>query len=139
MLLAEEPMHGYRIIQEIAERSDGQWRPSAGSVYPTISQLEDEGLIRLTQGETPRVAQLTDAGRAYAEAHAAELRAVWTDATESWPDAMHALRKEVHAARAALFEVMHTANEQQLAQATKILAEARRSLLKITAEEDTDD
>src|SRR5262249_49122735 len=49
-LLAEEPRNGYQLIQEIAERSDGVWQPSPGSVYPALQQLEDEGLI---QAETP--------------------------------------------------------------------------------------
>ena len=77
-LLAEEPMNGYQIIQAIGERSDGVWRPSPGSVYPALQQLEDEGLIRAEAGEGGRRAyQLTDEGRAYAEAHPDELRAPW--------------------------------------------------------------
>src|SRR5580693_147891 len=59
LLLAEQPRNGYQLIQEIEERSDGQWRPSSGSVYPALSQLEDEGLIRSTDGaETGRAFEL---------------------------------------------------------------------------------
>ncbi len=46
VLLAEKPSHGYQIIQELERRSDGAWRASPGSVYPTLQQLEDEGLVR---------------------------------------------------------------------------------------------
>src|SRR3954470_598837 len=61
-LVAEQPRHGYEIIQEIAERTGGAWRPSPGSVYPTLSQLEDEGLVRVEQSEGRRVVHLTEAG-----------------------------------------------------------------------------
>ena len=63
-LLAEEPMHGYQIIQVISERSGGNWTPSPGSVYPTLQQLEDEGLIEPADSESGRrVFALTEAGR----------------------------------------------------------------------------
>src|SRR5215210_86537 len=51
VLLAEEPRNGYQLMQEIEERSDGVWRPSPGSVYPALQQLEDEGLVRVAPGE----------------------------------------------------------------------------------------
>src|SRR5215831_16458020 len=77
-LLAEEPMNGYQIIQAIAERSDGVWRPSPGSVYPALQQLEDEGLVRAEAAEGGRRAyQLTEEGRSYVEAHPEEVRAPW--------------------------------------------------------------
>ena len=77
-LLAEEPMNGYQIIGEISERSDGVWRPSPGSVYPALQQLEDEGLIRAEAGDGGRRAYvLTDEGREYVAAHPDEVRAPW--------------------------------------------------------------
>src|SRR5258708_10997912 len=77
-LLAEEPMNGYQIIQEISERSGGVWRASPGSIYPALQQMEDEGLITAEAGEGGRRAyQLTEDGRAYAAAHPDELRAPW--------------------------------------------------------------
>src|ERR1700731_1843201 len=79
-LLAEQPMHGYQIIQELTERSGGAWRPSPGSVYPTLQQLEDEGLVRAVQTEAGRrVHELTEAGRAEAAATGRE-SAPWEDA-----------------------------------------------------------
>ena len=62
-LLAEAPKHGYQIIREIAERSEGAWTPSPGSVYPTLQQLTDEGLVRSDETEGKRVYELTEEGR----------------------------------------------------------------------------
>ncbi len=69
-LLAERPMHGYQIISEIAERSGGAWKPSAGSVYPTLQLLADEGLISAEESNGRKTYSLTEAGRAEAEASA---------------------------------------------------------------------
>jgi DNA-binding PadR family transcriptional regulator len=124
-------MHGYRIIQEIAERSGGWWKPSAGSVYPTISQLEDEGLVEPTEGATPKVVRLTEAGRVYVEEHADELAAVWSDRADSTPEAMMALHEQMAETRAVLFELIQTGSDQQIADATRLLAETRRSLGEI--------
>src|SRR3978361_201908 len=63
LLLAEEPMHGYQLMQAIAERSGGRWAPSPGAIYPTISQLEDEGLVTVTADAGRKLVTLTDAGR----------------------------------------------------------------------------
>ena len=69
--------NGYQLIQEIPARTDGVWRPSAGSVYPALQQLEDEGLIAPEGEGRRRMYSLTDAGRTYAEEHADELSASW--------------------------------------------------------------
>ncbi len=99
-LLAEEPMNGYQIIQQISDRSGGLWRPSPGSVYPALAQLEDEGLIVLqaTAGER-RAYALTEAGRSYVAEHADELKAPWSavsgDAASAAAD-LHSLVRQVH-------------------------------------------
>src|SRR5437667_331993 len=67
VLLADGSMHGYQVIQELTERSGGMWRPSPGSIYPTLQQLEDEGLVRSSESDGRRVYQLTDTGRAEVE------------------------------------------------------------------------
>src|SRR5215218_4893726 len=69
VLLGEEPRNGYQLMQEIEQRSDGVWRPSPGSVYPALQQLEDEGLVRVAPGEGRKAFELTDEGRAHVEAH----------------------------------------------------------------------
>src|SRR6266567_8165996 len=136
-LLAEEPMNGYQIIQQISERSGGLWRPSPGSVYPALAQLEDEGLIaaQASAGER-RAYALTDAGRAYAVEHADELKAPWSamsgDAVSAAAD-MHSLVRQVHM---AAFQVLSAGNQTQQAQACKVLTQARRSLYRILAEDD---
>src|ERR1700760_4080789 len=72
-LLAERPMHGYEMIKEIEERTDGAWVPSAGSIYPTLQLLEDEGLIRGKDSDGKRRFTLTDTGRAEQEQKAEEV------------------------------------------------------------------
>ena len=67
LLLAEQPMHGYQLMQAIAERSGGRWAPSPGAIYPTISQLEDEGLVTVTAAAGRKLVTLTDAGREHIE------------------------------------------------------------------------
>ncbi len=64
LLLAEEPRNGYQIMQEVEERSEGVWRPSPGSVYPALAQLEDEGLIRSEEIDGRKLFAITDAGTA---------------------------------------------------------------------------
>ncbi len=99
-LLAEQPMNGYQIIQEIGERSGGVWRPSPGSVYPALQQLEDEGLIRAEAGDGGRRAyQLTDEGREYAASHTDELRAPWDVVAGSAGGAAIEMRKLIGTGR----------------------------------------
>jgi DNA-binding PadR family transcriptional regulator len=138
-LLAEgreeaRPWNGYQIIQEIGERTQGVWRPSAGSVYPALQQLEDEGLIRAEAGEDRRRNYtLTDEGRAYVEAHRDELRASWDAVTGSVDDAVfqiHALARQV---MMATVQVAQAGTPAQVQQASKILADTRRALYRILA------
>src|SRR6202163_4317545 len=77
LLLAEEPRNGYTIMQEIEERSNGVWRPSPGSVYPALAQLEDEGLIRSQESDGRKLFALTDDGRALVEQRDADRPAPW--------------------------------------------------------------
>jgi DNA-binding PadR family transcriptional regulator len=136
-LLAEgQPWNGYQIIQEIGARTQGVWRPSAGSVYPALQQLEDEGLITAAAGEDRRRNYtLTDEGRTYVEAHADELKESWDAVTGSVDDAavqMHNLARQV--AMAAV-QVAQAGSRAQVQQASKILADTRRALYRILAAE----
>src|SRR6266704_6375868 len=133
-LLAEEPRNGYQIIQEIAERSDGVWQPSPGSVYPALQQLEDEGLI---QAETPEGGRkryaLTAEGREYVTAHADEVRAPWDDVANSVGTDAIELRRLIAAVAAAAVQVAQVGTAAQVAQSQQILTDARRKLYAILA------
>jgi DNA-binding PadR family transcriptional regulator len=133
-LVAEQPRHGYEIIQEIAERTGGTWRPSPGSVYPTLSQLEDEGLVRVEQTDGRRVVQLTEAGTTYVTEHRAELDAVWASAGEDGDDEAVVLWEQLAQLHAATQQVMGAGNAEQIAAATAALAEARKTIYRLLAE-----
>ena len=139
-LLAEgQSWNGYQIIQEIGERTQGVWRPSAGSVYPALQQLEDEGLIRAEAGEDrKRNYVLTDEGRAYVQAHADQLKASWDAVTGSVDDAavqMHNLARQV---AMATVQVAQAGSPAQVQQASKILGDTRKALYRILAADDED-
>ena len=142
-LLGEgQPWNGYQIIQEIGARTEGVLRPSAGSVYPALQQLEDEALIHTPRAEAGedrrRMYTLTEEGRAYVEAHADELRASWDAVTGSVDDAalgMHNLARQV---AMATVQVAQAGSPAQVQQASKILADTRKALYRILAADDED-
>src|SRR5205807_4174943 len=123
MLLAEEPRNGYQLMQTIEERSDGSWRPSPGSVYPILSQLEDEGLVRATEREGAKLFELTEAGREHV-AQADVKTPPWEAGDDERPRDLHRLIGEV--ARAAAL-VQHAGREQQMQRAREALIEVRRT------------
>ncbi len=132
-LLAEEPMHGYQIIQVISERSGGNWTPSPGSVYPTLQQLEDESLIEPAESETGRrVFALTDAGRTVAGESSA---APWEEAVESVDDEMVELRDLVRQVVAATRQVGQAGTSAQVKAAQDVLRTARKALYRLLADD----
>jgi len=139
-LLAEgQPWNGYQIIQEIGARTQGVWRPSAGSVYPALQQLEDEALIQTEAGEDRRrMYTLTEEGRAYVEEHADELKASWDAVTGSVNDTEVQLRHTIHQVMVAVSQVAQAGSAAQVQQAGKILADTRRALYRILAADDQD-
>jgi DNA-binding PadR family transcriptional regulator len=136
LLLAEEPRNGYQLMQEIEARSNGVWRPSPGSVYPALSQLEDEGLVRAEEGDGRRTFTLTDAGRAYVEEHRDELGAPWDEMSGAVADDVAGLATEVRQVLMAVGQIGHVGNARQIAAASKILTDARRALYGILAEDE---
>ena len=142
ILLDEEPMHGYQLIQEIEERSGGVWQPSPGSVYPVLQQLEDEGLVRIEQTEGRKVANLTEAGHTYIEDKRAELEAAWNTGSANVDERvteirnLFALYKQIAAAAKQLARV---GTVRQIAEAKNLLNDTRRRLYLILAEEDASD
>ena len=133
MLLAEEPRNGYQLMQAIGERSGGRWRPSPGAVYPSLAQLEDEGLIRATERDGTRLFEITDAGREHLEQRHPGTPP-WEDADE--PEANRELRGQMKQIAVAMMQVAQAGNEDQVRRAVEALSEARRKIYLILAEED---
>ena len=137
-LLAEEPRNGYQLMQTIEERSAGQWRPSPGSMYPTLSQLEDEGLIRSTESDGGRRFEITNTGRSALEERAGEPDP-WTPETDADEHAMTEYGPLVIGIAKAVWQVATVGDEAQRARAAQLLAETGRSLYGILAEDPEED
>jgi DNA-binding PadR family transcriptional regulator len=133
LLLAEEPRNGYQIMQEVEERSDGAWRPSPGSVYPALQQLEDEGLVRSEETDGRKAFQLTDAGRALLAERDPERPAPWEEMSGGFSPPVVELGKIMREVAVAFTQVMH-GSDAQLAEARKVLVNARRELYRILAD-----
>lgn len=136
---AGEHINGYQVIQQIAARSNGEWRPSPGSVYPTIQQLEDEGLIETDEAGGRRAIRLTAAGDAWIAEHAAEVQAVWRPFEAQQEAARGAefgrtLKSEIGQVAGAVWQLATQGSEQQRAAALDVLVETRRRLYGILAE-----
>jgi DNA-binding PadR family transcriptional regulator len=135
-LLAEQPMHGYQIITELGSRSGGIWRPSPGSIYPTLQQLQDEGLVSVDEQEGRRTFALTDAGRAEAEATSAGRRAPWDQMTDDDHDGAARLRERAGQVMAAVMQVAIAGSDEHIDRAEQLLAQTRRGLYRLLAEDD---
>ena len=133
VLLVEKPSHGYQIIQELERRSEGAWRASPGSVYPTLQQLEDEGLVRAVEADGGRrVFELTDTGREEAAKLAAG-PAPWAEAAGSVGGDHRDLRDQAFQLLAAVWQVSRAGDAAHIAEARTILREARRKLYLLLA------
>ncbi|MGW5091904.1 PadR family transcriptional regulator [Streptomyces coelicoflavus] len=133
-LLKDRPMHGYEMIQEIAERSGGAWKPSPGSVYPTLQLLEDEGLIASESEGGKKLFALTEAGRTAAEEGP---EAPWEEASRGvdW-DALNDVRQAGFGLMEAFGQVWKTGSKEQREKALAVIGEARKKLYLILADED---
>jgi len=121
-------------MQEIEQRSEGAWRPSPGSMYPALQQLEDEGLVRVEEGANGRVFHLTDAGQKEAKAREHE-PSPW-DASSTGDESVGELRELFHQLAHATLQVGRAGTAAQRAQARKVLSDARRALYRILAEDE---
>jgi DNA-binding PadR family transcriptional regulator len=149
-VLADGSFNGYQVIQEIAERTSGAWRPSPGSVYPTISQLEDEGLVEGDDEPGRRTLRLSDAGRAYLAEHEREVAQVWApfssearharsrDTDEDEAD-WSSLKPELGRVMNAVWQILTTGTDEQRRAAIGVLMEARRGLYQILADHPADE
>jgi DNA-binding PadR family transcriptional regulator len=133
LLLADQPMHGYQIMQAMSDRSGGAWRPSPGAIYPTIAQLEDEGLVTTQEEAGRRLVTLTSEGRTYLEERSARLGDPFIGFAETpnRPD----MRDPLHQLHAAVRQIELGGSAAQLEAAAQVLAQARRSLYLILADD----
>ncbi len=136
-MLSTDSLNGYQIIQQIGERTDGAWRPSPGSVYPAISQLQDEGLVAEGEDESGRrTLRLTSEGESYVAEHPEELAGVWEPfAAPEDPGAdFTSLKPEVGAVMNAVWQIITTGTDQQRRDAVEVLIETRRKLYGLLAD-----
>ena len=127
-------MHGYEMIQEIAQRTDGVWKPSPGSVYPTLQLLVDEGLIAGTESEgSKKLFALTDAGRAAAEKLDTP---PWEQIAESIEPEEANLRTAMGQLFGAVEQSAQAASPEQQQRIVGIVNNARREIYQILGESD---
>ncbi|MGW5867596.1 PadR family transcriptional regulator [Streptomyces sp. NPDC055239] len=133
-LLKDRPMHGYEMIQEIAERSGGAWKPSPGSVYPTLQLLEDEGLISSASEGGKKLFSLTEAGATAADEGP---DAPWEEAGRGvdW-DTLNEIRQAGFGLMEAFGQVWKTGSKEQREKAVTVINDARKKLYLILADED---
>lgn len=137
-LLGEEPRHGYDLMQALETRSGGAYRASAGTIYPTLQLLEDEGLAQSESAAGKRVYRLSDAGRALVEEEREAIDEIWRRA-EDWsewgpwggladPDAAEVLRPALRLAKTAVRTAVRTADPAVVDEVRAILRRARREI-----------
>jgi len=133
VLLGESPMHGYQIMQEITERSEGRWQPSPGSVYPTLQALQDGGLIKAKKAEGKRVYELTDEGQSALADLGERAREPWDLGGDD--DGARAMAEQMAQFGHAFHQVLRAGSPEQQAKARTVIADARRALYQILAED----
>jgi DNA-binding PadR family transcriptional regulator len=132
-LLAERPMHGYEMLQELARRTQDLWRPSPGSLYPALQLLEDQGLVRSAEADGRRRFELTDNGRAEQAARPAGPLPWETmlGAADPGDMALNAILRQVEV---AIGQVAEAGTAEQKTKAQALLAELRRQVYLLLAE-----
>ena len=133
LLLDEQPRHGYEIITELTERSEGKWRPSPGSVYPVLKRLAKEGLVGPEKREGKNIFTLTPAGKALVEQQREEWGEPWNRAAEDTDEADE-LWSQARQLGAAVWQVGQSDNSEHITKAAAALAEARKTIYRMLAE-----
>jgi len=136
VLLVEQPMHGYQIITELESRSQGAWRPSPGSVYPTLQALEDQGLVRNVERDGRKVFELTTAGQEASAALVAAGTKPWEDAANDVGDGHFELFGLMKQVAMAVTQVASAGSPRQIAEAAKALTDTRKRIYQILAEDE---
>jgi DNA-binding PadR family transcriptional regulator len=131
-LLLERPMHGYEIIQELDARTNGIWRPSPGSIYPTLQLLEDEGLIAPEAEGGRKSYRLTEDGRP--EAETAAQNPPWSEIGDDTMNQVQDFRDAAVGIMSALKQVGFNGTPEQRDKALEILNDTKRKLYAILAD-----
>ncbi|MDO9486258.1 MAG: PadR family transcriptional regulator, partial [Actinomycetota bacterium] len=134
LLLAEQPRHGYEILTELADRSDGQWQPSPGSIYPVLKRLTQDGLVAPENVEGKRVFTLTDTGRALVTAEGESWGQPWANAGADKGDGADVLWNEGRQLGGAVQQVGQLNDPAQIAATAEILVEARKKIYRLLAD-----
>jgi DNA-binding PadR family transcriptional regulator len=132
-LLAERPMHGYEMLEELSRRTSGLWRPSPGSLYPALQLLEDQGLVRSVEEQGRRRFELTEEGRAL-QAQSTPGTALWEKIVSAADVAALALRSTLRGVELAVSQVAEAGTPEQKATAVALLADLRRQLYLLLAD-----
>ena len=138
LLLEEQPRNGYGVMQEVEERSQGEWRPSPGSVYPALAQLEDEGLIAPAETEQGKAFELTDAGREHVAENRERFGTPWDTDTGDTPEGLHGLKRAAGRLAMASMQVAQAGDPKLIASARQILEDARKAMYNLLAADDED-
>jgi DNA-binding PadR family transcriptional regulator len=135
ILLDEGPANGYQLMQEIEKRTNGGWKPSSGSVYPALQQLEDEGIVQTTEGEGRKMFALTEQGQQYVNEHRAEWTAPWegVEEDEGATEEAAKIRDVIVQLAMAYMQVIQVGTDSQRAEAARVLVGARQALYRILA------
>lgn len=138
-LLSEEGRNGYSMIQEIAQRSGGLWQPSPGSMYPALSQLEDEGLIEVQAQEGKKTYALSEAGQKFVQDNQEALKSPWDASEEGGRGGGRIeLRQALHGLMGAVQQVAQAGSGAQVKEAANILNTARKALYRLLAEDEAE-
>lgn len=125
-------MHGYQIMSELADRTEGIWQPSPGSIYPTLNQLEDEDLVQVEKESGKKVYSLTKEGRTYVESDESE--APWERLSSPYTKGLMSLRDAGFQVGAAVMQVARAGTEDQVAKTRDVLEDAKRRIYEILAD-----
>jgi len=129
-------MHGYQLMQEMAARTDGAWRPSPGAIYPALSLLEDEGYVVITREGGRKLAALTDEGRAHIESQHDDSSDPFAELREAGDHG--GLRNALEALAGAVRQVARTGTPEQRTRVEQTLVEARRTVYLVLADVDVE-
>lgn len=134
-VLTEKPMHGYEIMQILEDKSHGMWRPSPGSVYPTLQLLEEQDFVKSQDKEGKKIYSITEKGRKEAKEKVTAGPWEWSKADVEKMVGLKAVGKDIFK---SIHQIVKTGNSDEIEKTTKILQETADKLVKVVAGTPTD-